>query len=53
MKLLVDAGLVRAEKRGRWMMYSINGTAFAGAVEWLTPFAQVGASGCGSCEVAA
>lgn len=53
MKLLVDAGLVRAEKRGRWMMYSINAVAFAGAVDWLMPFAKAGAAACGPCEVAA
>lgn len=52
MKLLVDAGLVRAEKRGRWMLYSIDGAAFAGVVDWLTPFAKAEA-GCGSCGVAA
>ena len=53
MKLLVDAGLVRAQKRGRWMLYSIDGAAFAQTVEWLAPYAKADAAGCGACEVAA
>jgi ArsR family transcriptional regulator len=38
MKLLVEAGLVRAEKRGRWMIYSIETDAFEQLVSWLSPF---------------
>lgn len=55
MKLLVDAGLVRAEKRGRWMLYSIEAAAFAEIVTWLAPFAKADQDGaaCGGCEVAA
>lgn len=53
MKLLVDAGLVRAQKRGRWMLYSIDAAAFAQAVEWLTPYAKADAAACAACEVAA
>ena len=55
MKLLIDAGLVRAEKRGRWMLYSVDAAAFAQAVEWLTPFAKAaeGSVACDGCEVAA
>jgi DNA-binding transcriptional ArsR family regulator len=49
MKLLVDAGLVRAQKRGRWVLYSIDATAFAGVVDWLAPFAEAKAT----CGVAA
>ena len=51
MKLLVDAGLVRAEKHGRWMFYRLDGEAFGRAVEFLAPFAQTGA--CTPAEVAA
>lgn len=50
MKLLVDAGLVRSEKRGRWMLYSVDAAAFAQAVSWLSPYAK---AACGGCEVAA
>lgn len=47
MRLLIDAGLVSAEKRGRWMMYRINAVAFARAGEWLQPFCACGPSdGC-------
>lgn len=40
MKLLVDAGFVRAEKRGRWMHYSVDAAAFQQAADWLAPFAK-------------
>ena len=40
MKLLVDAGLVRAQKQGRWMLYQIEADAFADAMAWLAPFAR-------------
>ena len=40
MKLLVDAGLVRAQKQGRWMLYQIDAEAFSSAMTWLSPFAQ-------------
>jgi ArsR family transcriptional regulator len=39
MKILTQAGLVQAEKRGRWMYYSLNPAAFAEIVAFLTPFA--------------
>jgi ArsR family transcriptional regulator len=52
MKLLVDAGLVRAEKRGRWMLYSVEGPAFERIVSWLTPFSAIAeTSGCAPCAV--
>lgn len=38
MKLLIDAGLVSAAKRGRWMHYTINPTAFAFAANWLSNY---------------
>ena len=38
MKLLVDAGLVRAEKHGRWMHYNLKHDNFAQAMKWLSPF---------------
>lgn len=41
MKLLVDAGLVRAQKHGRWMMYQVDADAFSDAMAWLAPFAKV------------
>ena len=55
MKLLVDAGLVRAEKQGRWMLYSIDTAAFAEVVAWLAPFTKADEESvaCGGCEVAA
>ena len=57
MKLLVDAGLVHAEKQGRWMLYRIDGAAFAQAAAWLAPFvASQGAgtvAGCAPCAVEA
>ncbi len=40
MKLLVDAGLVRAEKRGRWMHYTLKHDNFARAMNWLSPFTR-------------
>lgn len=45
MKLLIDSGLVNAEKRGRWMMYRINAAAFAKASAWLGPFCACAPSG--------
>ncbi len=33
MKILVDAGLVHAEKHGRWVYYDLNHEAFARIVE--------------------
>jgi ArsR family transcriptional regulator, arsenate/arsenite/antimonite-responsive transcriptional repressor len=35
MKILVDAGLVSAEKRGRWMYYDLRQEAFAELVGFL------------------
>lgn len=45
MKLLIDAGLVSAEKRGRWTMYRVNAAAFSRMADWLAPFAA-SAGGC-------
>ena len=43
MKLLVQAGLVAAEKSGRWVYYRIDRDAFAAAAAFLTGFtAQAG-----------
>lgn len=39
MKLLVQAGFVRAQKRGRWVYYSLNPDAFGAIREALYPFA--------------
>ncbi|MFM9862007.1 MAG: ArsR/SmtB family transcription factor [Micropepsaceae bacterium] len=44
MKLLVDAGLVRAQKHGRWMLYQIDTEAFSDAMAWLAPFAKAKAA---------
>ncbi|CAN5766636.1 hypothetical protein BH23DEI1_BH23DEI1_09950 [soil metagenome] len=40
MKLLVDAGLVRAEKRGRWVYYDLEPAAFAAIADRLARFAH-------------
>ncbi len=40
MKLLVGAGLVRAQKQGRWMLYQLDAEAFSDAMGWLAPFAR-------------
>jgi ArsR family transcriptional regulator, arsenate/arsenite/antimonite-responsive transcriptional repressor len=40
MKQLVDAGLVRSEKRGRWVFYEIVPEAFAALQSELAPFAR-------------
>ena len=43
MKLLVQAGLVIAEKSGRWVYYRIDRDAFAAAASYLSRFtAQAG-----------
>ena len=39
MKLLVQAGLVTAEKSGRWVYYRIDREAFARASDYLAGFA--------------
>lgn len=41
MKLLVQAGLVVAEKRGRWVYYDLNPAAFAEVQRALEPFASL------------
>jgi ArsR family transcriptional regulator, arsenate/arsenite/antimonite-responsive transcriptional repressor len=41
MKVLTDAGLVQAERRGRWVYYALHAEAFAALVERLQPFAAV------------
>lgn len=44
MKQLVEAGLVSAEKRGRWVYYALEPAAFAAMLRALEPFAgQLGA----------
>jgi ArsR family transcriptional regulator len=55
MKLLVDAGFVRAAKRGRWMLYSVDAVAFQQAAAWLAPFAKAeeGPATCLPCAVSA
>ncbi|MDA0700050.1 MAG: metalloregulator ArsR/SmtB family transcription factor [bacterium] len=40
MKQLVDAGLVRSEKRGRWVFYEIVPEAFALLQREFDPFAR-------------
>ena len=38
MRLLVAAGLVQAEKSGRWMYYSLDPKAFGDLIEFLRPY---------------
>ncbi|MDQ3396776.1 MAG: metalloregulator ArsR/SmtB family transcription factor [Deinococcota bacterium] len=38
MKILVDAGLVHGEKRGRWVYYSLNDEGFRQAQAFLQPY---------------
>jgi ArsR family transcriptional regulator len=45
MKLLIDAGLVTAEKRGRWMIYRVNPATFLRMSDWLAPFAAPASGG--------
>ena len=40
MRILVRAGLVRAEKDGRFIYYRLDGAAFAVAAEFLTRFVR-------------
>lgn len=40
MKLLIDAGLVSATKRGRWMHYTLRRDAFTQMSKWLDGFAS-------------
>jgi ArsR family transcriptional regulator, arsenate/arsenite/antimonite-responsive transcriptional repressor len=40
MKILTDTGLVRAEKRGRWVFYELEREGFAALLERLRPFAS-------------
>lgn len=47
MKLLIDAGLVSATKRGRWMHYTLRSQAFTEAAGWLASYAgQAPATSC-------
>jgi ArsR family transcriptional regulator, arsenate/arsenite/antimonite-responsive transcriptional repressor len=39
MKVLTEAGLVRGEKRGRWVFYELEHAAFLTLLERLRPFA--------------
>jgi ArsR family transcriptional regulator, arsenate/arsenite/antimonite-responsive transcriptional repressor len=41
MKLLVQAGFVRAEKRGRWVYYNLEPSAFAAIGEQLVRYEMV------------
>lgn len=41
MKLLVQAGFVRAEKRGRWVYYDLEPAAFAAVREQLARYEAV------------
>lgn len=45
MKLLVQAGFVRAEKRGRWVYYELEPSTFHELQGQLARFAEVPASG--------
>jgi transcriptional regulator, ArsR family len=40
MKVLVQAGLVHAQKHGRWVRYSVNPAAFASVCDTLRPFTE-------------
>lgn len=40
MKILQQAGLVLAEKRGRWVHYRLDRDAFARAADWLAEFSR-------------
>ena len=44
MRLLVESGLVRAEKRGRWVYYELEPTAFDLLIDRLRPFAAAPAA---------
>ncbi len=43
MKLLVQAGFVRAEKRGRWVYYDLDSAAFEAVTQQLGRYQQVAA----------
>jgi len=50
MKLLIEAGLVTATKRGRWMHYTLRADVFARTAEWLQGFAaSAGKDDCAPC----
>lgn len=59
MRVLVEAGLVRSEKRGRWVFYELVPEVFQALIDALAPFARhalAAGSGLavdGDCEVAA
>ena len=44
LKLLVQAGLVSAKKRGRWVYYELNREAFASLQGALSPYAEAAPS---------
>lgn len=46
LKILVQAGLVNASKRGRWVYYQLNPEAFASITAHLTRFQQQPATVC-------
>lgn len=46
LKLLVEADLVRASKRGRWVYYQLNPEAFASVTAYLVHFQQQSATAC-------
>lgn len=41
MKVLVSAGFVRAEKRGRWVFYELDPAAFGEVLNALEPYRSV------------
>lgn len=47
LKILVQAGLLSAEKRGRWTYYALEPEAFARLSGYLSRFEAAGAAGCG------
>jgi ArsR family transcriptional regulator len=40
MKVLVQAGLITAEKEGRWVYYRINRPRFREVTQWLGQFSR-------------
>jgi ArsR family transcriptional regulator, arsenate/arsenite/antimonite-responsive transcriptional repressor len=40
MRVLVDAGLVRAERRGRWVYYALEPRSFEALIDGLRPYAE-------------
>jgi ArsR family transcriptional regulator len=40
MKLLVEAGFIMSEKRGRWVYYDLNPAAFQELIDIIQPYAH-------------